>query len=98
METLTYPYGETPEDVIRERHEYIRNDWGEGSDALYDTGDEWLAYMKRDDCLLIVLDALGQPVEREDASFKAGTAAVLKATRRRNLRISILAALGITEV
>ena len=89
-ETLKYAFGETPEDVIRERwnlhaatHEPERSD---------DLTADWVASFPSFDAFMTVLDALRSQSE---------TAAILgkreKIARPRALRIEILAALGIEE-
>lgn len=101
--TLTFPFGGTPEDVIRERHSEGRT-W---ADITADDSPQVAMVCAADtDQLLTVLDALEvSAYEYDRASVAAGDnndpdeesrcAAIGK--RSRNLRISILAALGITE-
>jgi hypothetical protein len=83
METLTYNYGETPNAVIRERAEWI-----ERTDPTFVIvgGDRSV------DDLLTVLDALAEPPMSVAALMRPAVA-----TQRRDLRISILSALGIEE-
>ena len=102
MKTLTYPYGETPEAVIRER--LAATVWGKNPLMVVKAGDPLgrAEYFSADD-LLTVLDALkivGSAAELayvpmcsgEDREIRVGGS---KAAA--DLRISILAALGIEE-
>lgn len=110
METLTFPYGETPEDVIRDAWEPVNpiNDIQRVSRecALYtesDTSQEHAADLnaalallpyKTANELLTVLDALKVASKYgDDGSPYPDT----KKAAARQLRISILAALGVTE-
>lgn len=91
-ETLTYPYGETPEEVIREGLAALQAAYHEGREIHEQTPD-WLCFVEADD-LLTVLDALlGTSVDFHDAGCSVSPAS----SEFGQLRISILAALGVTE-
>lgn len=92
METLTYPYGETPEEVIRERWSHLL--------AFEPNPDDHVTQMvvafPSSDDLLTVLDAL--LVASELPLVKEGPLKHFNGRdKARQLRISILAALGIEE-
>lgn len=89
METLKYSYGETPEDVIRERH-LLACETG-----LPMNDFQWVDSVRCGD-LLTVLDALKSAalVEQDEDSWYGDPA---KGSQFAALRISILAALGIEE-
>lgn len=87
--TLTYNYGETPEDVIRERHrEYLV---ANPSAPRYSVG---ALLQTSTDHLITVLDAL----KRDSWMIVEGRAGrSAQNTDPGKLRIEILAALGVTE-
>lgn len=109
METLTFPYGETPEEVIRRRFDALAYAQSKGPGALkeiaVDEGEvtpRAICGFRDTDDLLTVLDALfdrsiivvdGNP----DGYCDDLTRTTATLVRSGQLRISILAALGIKE-
>lgn len=84
-ETPTYPYGETPEDVIREQIREV------AINTTFIAGPCWPTQVCREnpDDLLTVLDALKVASKVSSYECDPGNA--------HDVRISILAALGIEE-
>lgn len=103
METLTYPFGETPREVIRKRsHDYRFLNISEFKRVKGTTpAAEVLARVPTDD-LLTVLDALADRAvlvagRNPDAPRDSLTRTCAAMVQSGKLRISILAALGIDE-
>lgn len=96
--TLTYNYGETPEEVIRERLTLSRrfNAQALSLPTLTGGGVNW---QMTDDDLLTVLDALVLAAHQRVWTNEPDTYAKEKARQQRakDLRRSILSALGIEE-
>lgn len=85
METLTYDYGETPEEVVREA----------AINAPDPTEPEWVGFVPPDDLLTVLGDLAkaAAPLDPDEPHMLT-----IPQMRSRNLRVSILAALGVTEV
>lgn len=94
-EPLTFPFGETPEEVIRERHEWLLTPDGIGFIGDIDIDIRSAACVLPTDDLLTVLDAL--QLTGSLATIQANLIEKSGAETARQLRISILAALGIKE-
>lgn len=99
--TIKYPFGETPEEVIRERHEWLLSPEGLKHRVLRFDGDLTNATpVMPTDALLTVLDALleaSKQASSEDYPDLPDDVPFKQNTRHGQLRIQVLAALGIDE-
>lgn len=102
METIKYPFGETPEEVIRERvPQLAMSIWQHEKGTTVSLAKDF----RPDDLLTVLNDfktASETYAERKRSCAAAGehgsaSGWLKREQRSRNLRISILAALGIDE-